>query len=244
MTEHEKYARLERRFEGPEILNDLLRKSGSEHTVDDLRFEFEAALEEGTAPGEVIALLWDDEPHFDSPEMARRTFMNLFGLYDSIAAETGVFDLNPDEEEDDHRGLSTLQVESLWNRLEDLPSRDQKRTYNRFDNQCADILAFLYDVLKPQGDLAIETASELAFESWFILSEGYKKPLSLPGIGLLSKLHKTPCEMIEEPEPAIAALVHCTLYEKAADDESPLPEEAIEPIEAALLTVRRLLRPE
>lgn len=244
MAEHEKYARLERRYEGPEILNDLLKKSGSEHTVEDLRFEFEAALEEGTAPGEVIALLWEDEPHFTSPEQARRTFMNLFGFYDSLVAENGVFDLNDDPEEDEpHRGLATLQVESLWNRLEDLPPKDQKRVYNRFDNQCADVLAFLYDQLKPQGDIAIEAASELAFELWFILSEAYGDKLHLPSCSELSRLHKTPSELIEEPEPAIAALIHCSLWERNADEEAPLPEEAIAQIEAALLTVRRLLQP-
>ncbi len=241
MENENNHQKLEHRFEGDEILDDLLRRSGCEHTTEDLRYEFDAALEEGTAPGEVIALLWDGDPKFESPEMARRTFSNLFGLYDEMAKQTAFFDLTGGEEPDPNAPLSAIEVEKIAHRVEEMPAKDKKRLYNRFDNRAADAMAFLFETLKSLGDDAVAAASEIAFEIWAILYEHRGESKSEPSLEELMALHAVRGELYEPSEPALAGLVHCLIYERAADE--PLSDESLLQIEMALTTYLRALAP-
>ena len=78
---------LPHRFEGDAVLAELLDAAGCHLTVDEVREEFEASLEEDpeTPPGEIIPLLFETEPRFPDARAAERLYANLLGLWDRLA---------------------------------------------------------------------------------------------------------------------------------------------------------------
>lgn len=234
--------RLERRYEGPEVLGGLLEQSGCELSVDDVREEFECAVEEGTQASEIMPLLWELEPRFASPEQARRTFSNLFGLWDAVAQEA-VGDLVMPEQDPD-APLSPEFVERTWESLCDLGKAEIRRARDRFDNRQSDVAAFVFEQLAGAGEVAQETALDLAFESWWIAERAR-------GEDRLGRLTRTALEAAfdveddpsAEPEPALAAMVTTALWEQAADEERPLSEADLPAVERALRAVRWVLAP-
>jgi hypothetical protein len=236
--------RLERKFEGPEVLAKLLADSGCELTVDDVAAEFDAALEEGTPANEVIDLLWEIEPRFKSPDVARRTFSNLFGLYEQMAQDMAaeLVTLEEEQAQDPAKPLRADFVDRAWAELDDLARPELKRAHDRFDNREADVAAFLFETLSAAdvGEPGLEAAEDLAFQTWWLCARARGvDSVPRPSLKELKAAHHQ--EHADEPEPALADLVHATLWELAADDERPLAEADIPAIDAALQTVRRLL---
>jgi len=75
-----------RRFESPEVLAELLAIAGSELSPDEVLARFRAArAEDGEAP-DVIPTLFSEAPRFPHPDVARRLFQNLLGLWDASAS--------------------------------------------------------------------------------------------------------------------------------------------------------------
>jgi hypothetical protein len=237
--------RLERKYEGPQVLDALLRESGCELTDEDVRAEFEAALEEGTPANEIVELLWEAEPRFASPEQARRTFSNLFGLYDAMANEAAAELVVLEEESPDPaQPLRASFVDRAWALLDELPRPELKRADDRFDNLQADVAAFLFETLSAAevGEVALEVAEDLAFQTWWLLTHARgPESVARPSLRDLKKARTD--ELGEETEPALADFVSATLWEAAADEERPLPEADIPAVESALRTVRRLWTP-
>lgn len=238
--------RLERKYEGPEVLGRLLRASGCDLTVDEVRAEFEAAIEEGTPANEVIDLLWERAPRFADADQARRTFSNLFGLYEQVAKEmTADLVVLEEEAPDPARPLRADFVDRAWAELEDLPRVELRRARDRFDNREADVGAFLFETLSAEGvsEVGLETAEDLAFQVWWLCARARGvDAVPRPSLRDLKAAHAAPPEgEPADPEPALADLVTATLWEQAADEARPLPEADIPAIEAALRTVRRLL---
>ncbi len=239
--------RLERKYEGPQVLDALLRESGCELTDADVRAEFEAALEEGTAASEIIELLWEAEPRFPSPEQARRTFSNLFGLYDAMANEAAAeLVVLEEESQDPSQPLRSGYVDRAWALLEELPRPELKRAHDRFDNLQADVGAFLFEALSEAevGEVALEVAEDLAFQTWWLCAHvrGHES-VPRPSLRDLKRARAQPDELSEETEPALADFVSASLWEAAADEERPLPEADIPAVDAALRAVRRLWSP-
>ena len=82
-----------------------------------------------------------------------------------------------------------------------------------------------------------------AFETWWILDQlrgsdgcvrAQRKDLHAAYLALE--------ETHDEVEPALAVLAASGLWEQAADDENPLPEDSIPSIERALKAIRMVLR--
>ncbi len=233
--------RLQRTYEGPEALTELLETSGCELSVDEVVEEFGCAVEEGTQAAEIIPLLWELEPQFADADAARRTFSNLFGLWDEVAkGQTEGLVLLP--ELDPNAPLTPAFVERAWMRLDELPDPDVARLRDTFDNVQADVGAFVFEQLQSLGDLAVGTALELAFELWWLCLEarGEVRPITR---ATLTAAHAEPDDPESEPEPALAGLVTTTLWEQAAHDEAPLPEDAIPRLERALRALRHALAP-
>lgn len=235
--------RLERKYEGPEVLQDLLTRSGCELTVDDVREEFHAAVEEGTQANEVLPLLWELEPRFDSPEMARRTFVNLFGLWDEVEAGFSDELVVLPVEQDPDAPLTQRYVDHAWAKLDALSEKDARRARDRYENVHGDAPAWLFEQLAHLSQTAVETALELCFELYWIAEDARGDRVPRANRAALEAAHAETDDLEEEPEPALAALVTATLWEHAADEESPLPEEDIPPVERALRAVRRVLVP-
>lgn len=227
--------RLERKFEGPAILGQLLEESGCELTVDEVQEEFVCALEEGSGAHEIIPLLWELEPRFESPAAARRTFSNLFGLWDLLAE--GGYAPEPElPEQAPDAPLTDAFVEQAWRKLEDLPPREWQRARDRYENVHGDVPAWLFEQLAELDPVTVETALDLAFEQVSIAEQ------ARPRTSISREaLERAQPEVGDDPEPALATLVSTTLWEQAADEERPLPEEEIPAAEAALSTLRRVL---
>lgn len=234
--------RIERNYEGPEILVRLLKTSGCRLSVEDVQEEFLAALEEGTPAAEIIPLLWEGEPRFKTPEDARRAFANLLGLWDAVSEELGGDLVMPDQ--DPEATLSAVFVDRAWAELDGLSERDVRRARDRFDNVQADLAVWAFDRLKTNSEIAQELAQDLAFELWWICErargEG-KVPRATRAA--LEAAFKDTDRLAEETEPSLASLVSATLWEQAADEERPLDEADIGAVEHVLRVARQVLSP-
>ncbi len=84
----------EHHFESPALLDQLLELAGSSLRSVDAWQRFRAARAEGRPASEVIPTLLPSEPRFSHPDIARRLFQNLLGLWDAAADPR--FQLDPD----------------------------------------------------------------------------------------------------------------------------------------------------
>ena len=74
------------RLESSEVLAELLAIAGSSMSPDAVLRRFRAARAEGAEASEVIPTLFPEPPRFPHPDVARRLFQNLLGLWDASAA--------------------------------------------------------------------------------------------------------------------------------------------------------------
>ncbi len=76
---------VKRQFQGLDALDELLSLAGSRVTAEGAVAGFRKAQADGQKPGDVIPALFDGEPRFSSPAIARALFGNLLGLWDLLA---------------------------------------------------------------------------------------------------------------------------------------------------------------
>ena len=76
----------EPRFEGSEQLDGLLNLSGSALDTNEVVGRFAEGVAAGESASSVIPTLFEGEPHFPDPEIARRLYQNLLGLWDLVAS--------------------------------------------------------------------------------------------------------------------------------------------------------------
>lgn len=231
---------LERNFEGELILSDLLKASKCELTVDEVIEEFRCGVEEGSEPSDIIPLLWEGEPRFPNPDQARRTFANLFGLWDEIhKAEVGeLITLLPVSEVE--RPLTPEYTELLWNQLEQIEDRDFRKLQSRFENQADGLGQYLNEQLSSLSAQGLETSFLLAFECWCILDMVEDKRLELPPYQKFVDTQSWLEDGNVDGEPALGHLVKSALWEDAAEEHS-LPTAEFAPIEQALRVVRNAI---
>jgi hypothetical protein len=84
------------RFESVEVLAELLAVAGSPLSPDDALHRFRAGRAEGAEANEVIPTLFPDPPRFPDPDVARRLFQNLLGLWDASASPAFALPPRPD----------------------------------------------------------------------------------------------------------------------------------------------------
>lgn len=234
--------RLERVYEGPEALARLLQTSGCKLSVDEVQEEFLASLEEGTPAAEIIPLLWEAEPRFKTPELARQTFSNLFGLWDLVAKELAGDEVVP--EQDPAEPLSSTFVDRAWLELDGLSDKEIRRARDRFDNVHHDLAVWTFEQLKGASSLGQELALDLAFETFWLCERARgEKGVPRARREALDAALNDADRLAEETEPALASLVSATLWEQAADEENPLPEADIPAIENILRAARQVLAP-
>ena len=73
-------------YEGAEVLSALLARAGCPLTAGEVAERFAEAQAAGLDRSAAIPGLFRQEPRFASPDEARRTFQNLFGLWARVAA--------------------------------------------------------------------------------------------------------------------------------------------------------------
>ena len=74
------------RFESPEVLAELLAIAGSALSPGEVLARFRAARAEDAEARDVIPTLFPEQPRFPHPDVARRLFQNLLGLWDASAS--------------------------------------------------------------------------------------------------------------------------------------------------------------
>jgi len=216
---------LEHRFEGREILDELLAIAGSPFDSEVVVDTFRDAQSEGDGPSEVFSVLFDGEPLFPSVEIARRLFQNLFGLWDLVASgETVLLDGTqkrvkvkkeklPPPEPFGAEEPSSEFVDAAWRFLEE-DERTQWRLNDAFENRQDALLTWLdAEGFSDEGYVA---ARQLLFELFAMLELGLA-----PFAGQLGK------PMVGSVDPE--------LFTGAAPDLAGLPDALREYIEEALL---------
>ncbi|HTN53046.1 MAG TPA: hypothetical protein VML50_11625 [Anaeromyxobacter sp.] len=232
-------------YEGPEVLDALLRKAGSPNGGEDVVAAFLRAQAAGEPRSAVIPALFPEEPHFASPDEARRLYGNLFGLWARLAAGLGAHDDAPEvvptaegtplptlPERGALRGrkLPASLVEAVWRNLASLPAREQQRHRDRFQSSQPDLTAWLETVPLPEsGALA---AQDLAFETWAMLDQAFGERLRAVEYRELRALNDEP-PRIEAVQPAAAAYAAEQL-DVLADEDASFDPPARAQVEKAL----------
>jgi|KBSMisStandDraft_5_1062788.scaffolds.fasta_scaffold00404_2 hypothetical protein len=84
-----------RRFESADVLAELLAIAGSPLSPDEVLRRFRAGRVEGAEANEIIPTLFPEPPRFPDPDVARRLFQNLLGLWDASASPGFVLEQRP-----------------------------------------------------------------------------------------------------------------------------------------------------
>jgi hypothetical protein len=219
-------------FEGPETLDGLLELSGSPCDTAEVLERMRAAHAEGHSHGEVIPTLFEGEPRFASPEVARHLFQNLLGLWDLV--EEG----RPIRLEEGPRPPRPKRVkapapkpfapgepgpefvEAAWRYLED-DEKERTRRMHSFENRQDAMLG----VLDAAGltDEGYAVARFLLFELHAMLELGWP-----PGLTSVkpAELEREGTEAPPVPE-ALAAYAEEALFEAEQDEEHPLSAEEL-----------------
>ena len=204
-------------YEGPEALTALLERAGASITAEEVAARFSAAQEAGEPRAGVIPSLFEQEPHFGSPDEARRLYGNLFGLWERLASGRGPHDDAPEvvaepppppqlppRGEVEGTELPPALVELAWRWLAAAPPREVARLRDRFTNVQPDLAAWLDTVELPESGLM--AATDLCFEGWVTLDLAFGDRLDAAAWRELRELFTEP-PALETTQPAFAGYV-------------------------------------
>lgn len=217
-------------YEGPEVLEALLRRAGASVSGEDVIARFTQAVGRQEPRSAVIPTLFAEEPRFGSPDEARRLYGNLFGLWARLEAGLGAHDDAPDVVPEPppppplpERGLTpgtqvpAELVEAVWKNLAAAPPRELARRRDRYMNVQADVVAWL-DVA-PLPEAGALAATDLAFEAWAMFDQAFGERLGTADWKALTRLAKEP-PPAEVTQPALAAYAAEALDTLQGEDEA------------------------
>lgn len=232
-------ADFQRQFEGPLTLDGLLDLSGSSLDTAGVLARMQAAQAEGTAYSDVIPTFFEEEPRFPSPEIARRLYQNLLGLWDLVAEGKPVRlddgprpprpkKVKPPAPTPFHPGAPSAEfVEAAWRYLED-DEKSRTRLTHAYENRQDALLG----ALDAAGltDEGYGVARHLLFELYAMLELGWPPGLTPVNPAALEADTEAP----PVPQP-LQAYADEALFEAEQDEEQPLTSQELE-------AVRRLVR--
>jgi hypothetical protein len=221
-------------YEGPEALTALLARAGASVTAEEVAARFTAAQAAGEPRALVVPTLFEDEPHFGSPEEARRLYGNLFGLWERLAAGRGPHDDAPEvvaeppplaplppRGETGGSQLPPELVETAWRWLAAAPPREVARLRDRFANVQPDLAAWLDTAALPESGLL--AATDLCFEGWVMLDLAFGERLGAADWHALRELEGEP-PALETTQPALAGYAAEQLDLLEGEDQAFTPE--------------------
>ncbi|WP_095979125.1 hypothetical protein [Melittangium boletus] len=218
-------------FEGAPVLDELLALAGTSHDSLTVLAHMRQAHAEGRSSQDVVPHLFDREPRFGSPELARRFFQNLLGLWDLVAEgkpvrlEEGPRPPRPKKEKVDPPAPfapgepDTAFVEAAWRYLED-DDKGRTRLHDVFENRQDALLGELDAAGLTDEGYAV--ARHLLFELHAMLELGWPQGMaSVPPEAL-----RGPGTEASPVPTALTAYADEALFEAEQDEEHPLtPEE-------------------
>jgi hypothetical protein len=238
-------AELPRVYEGAELLAALLEAAGSAVPVDALKSAFLDAQAHGARPDQVFPALFETEPHFPTPEHARRLYGNLFGLWDRLAR--GVRDEPraaeppppaepvPPPPPIEGRELPDAFVEAALGALTTLPGKERTRQRDRFEQKESELCEALRLLRLSPG--AEQAGLDLAFELWLLCGWALGARAGHAAFGRL----RAPAPA--GTQPALERFVAEWLGEAELDDDEPLTAEERGKLEPFLRQAAELLAP-
>jgi hypothetical protein len=235
-----------KQFEGKAMLEELLAASGNTATAEEIAAVMKDAIRDGAPSSEVIPALFDGEPRFADPTLAKRLFQNLLGLWDLIAEGR-----TPDFTEKApppprvkkewpnppgsfaEEGPDTFWVESGWRYLEEANPKELDRLQHSFDNRQDALLGWLDE--QGLSDEGYGVARLLLFELFSMIELGWPTGTrsASPELFSLTGTDLTP--------PALQAYADEALFEAEQDEEAPLPAGEIERVRNAVTVGLRSL---
>lgn len=228
---HDKSPDFQRQFEGAQTLDGLLDLSGSSMNSAQVLARMQAAQAEGTPYNDVIPTLFEDEPRFPSPDIARRLFQNLLGLWDLVEEGKAVRlddgprpprpkKVKPPPPGAFHPGEPTGEfVEAAWRYLED-DEKARTRLGHSFENRQDALLGALDGMgLTDEG---YGVARHLLFELYAMLELGWPPGLSSVDPAVLEADTEAP----PVPQP-LRAYADEALFEAEQDEEQPLSSQEL-----------------
>lgn len=213
------------RFEGAEVLEELLALAGARLDAEGAAAEIREGLSEGKAPGEVFPGLFEGEPRFPDPRIAKRLFENLFGLWEVVRSgkpPTGARPPKPKHEKPapppawGPGGPETEWVEQAWRYL-DADARARERLWHSFENRQDALLGWLDD--QGLSDDGYAVLRLLLSELSAMIELGSGAPLGAADPEAVEAAGEVPAALWSYAEEA--------LFEAEQDDEAPLsPSES------------------
>jgi len=222
-----------RHFEGGEVLQGLLELAGSPLDAPSAVLRLKEGLSQGRSPSEVFPTLFEGEPRFPNPELARKLYENLFGVWDLLTDGREV-DLRPPVQRPAREkkpkpvvprpfhpnAPDAAYVESAWRYLEDLDRRGVERLEHSFENRQDALLGFLDE--SGLTDDGYGVARHLLFELHAMMELGWP-----PGLRSVSQSGLSSVKSPGEVPGALSSYVDEALFEAEQDEAAPLsPNEA------------------
>jgi len=237
---------LSRSYEGAAVLEALLAASGAAHPIDAIKAVFQQAQADGASPSEVFPALFEGEPHFASPEDARRLYGNLFGLWDRVAAgELEEPRARPEKPaapaviappaEIEGKVLPDGFVQAALGALTTLPEKERTKQRDRFEQRESAVCEAIRELgLPPGAELA---GLDLAFEVWLLC-----------GWALGARAGRTDFVRLQKPaprgsQPALERFIAEWLGEAELDEEEPLTSQDRAKLEPLLRQAAEQLAP-
>ncbi|MBZ4395769.1 MULTISPECIES: hypothetical protein [unclassified Myxococcus] len=222
----------QRQFEGASMLDGLLELSGSPYDTAEVFARMQAAHARGRPQGDVIPGLFEGEPRFPSPDIARKLYQNLLGLWDLVVEGRGVRledgerpprpkKSRPVAPADFHPGEPSSEfIETAWRYLED-DEKARTRLMHAFENRQDALLG----ALDAAGltDEGYGVARHLLFELYAMLELGWS-----PGVASVrpaALVADTTAPPVPESLRTYAAEA---LFEAEQDEEQPLTAQELE----------------
>jgi hypothetical protein len=218
-------------FEGKEVLDELLDIAGSRLDTEGAVVRMREGLRNGEAREAVVPTLFDGEPRFPDPELARRTFQNLLGLWDLLSRGQPLILDTPEPREPRSRAAKRpiperpppfegdapdeAWVEAAWKYLDEAPERELTRLEHSFENRQDALLGFLDEQGLP--DEVFTLARQLLFELHALIELGWP-----PGVRSLARAELQEAERGQPPPAALQAYADEAVFEAEQDEEAPL----------------------
>lgn len=237
---------LRRVYEGAEVLEELLAAAGAPHPADAVKALFQQAHAEHAVPGEVFPALFEAEPRFASPELARRLYGNLFGLWERVAAgkleEPKIHAESAPAPEPiappppiEGAEIPDGFVEAALGALTTLPAKERSKQRDRFEQRESALVETLRQLRLSPG--AEEAGLDLGFELWLLC-----------GWALGDRAGRTDFTQLRNPgprgtQPALDRFIAEWLGEAELDEEEPLAVAEREKLEPLLRHAAEQLAP-
>jgi hypothetical protein len=223
------------------VLAELLAIAGSPVTVEDVKSLFSEAFEEHEEPGAVFPDLFEEEPRFPSPEVARRLYANLFGLWDRISAQefgepTVGKPVRPTRSPPMPRPppiegweIPADYIEQVFQFLTRVDERERRKLRDRFDQRETALIDAIQTLALPPA--SEELGLDLAFELWAMAELALGKRVGRARFGKLREPNPEP-----SGQTALESYLTEWLDEATLDDEDPLPAQDRQALERVLLS--------